>query len=214
MVYPEVTGHHTDVLQGLRTVAYDVHIAERGSEATVLDEPPFLHEEGEVAGTDLHLSVGESLGKDAAFYAAYDILLGGIAGTHIGAAHTRQGHVAETLATTVTRALYAKMAGTDAVVQIAGEDAFVHQDGALTGCTLVVITEHTGIAGLGAIVDNGDMAVADALAQLARENTLASADEVGLEGVPYGLVHEDAAAAGSEDNGHLATLDLSGIKEE
>ena len=92
----------------------------------VLDEPSFLHKESEVASPYLNLPVGEVLGIDTAFYAAYDILFCCIASTHICTAHAWQGHVAETLAATVACALYTKVTGTDTVVQVAVEDSLVN----------------------------------------------------------------------------------------
>ena len=57
-----------------------------------------------------------------------------------------------------------------------------------------------------------DTFIADLLTELTGEDALASADEVSLEDMADGFVHQYAATACSQDNRHLATCYLPGIK--
>ena len=84
MVDTKVVADHTDALKRFRTVSDDVEVAKRFGQFAVLDEVTRLHEESEIACSNLHLTVCERLGINAAFHASNDVLLLRFTWKHVG----------------------------------------------------------------------------------------------------------------------------------
>jgi hypothetical protein len=140
---------HGDVAQRLGAVADDVDVLDRGGDLAVLDQPAVLDVEGEVAGADLDLAVGEGLGDDALLHGGDDLVAGVRAVLHVRAAHARHGRVAEGLAAAGAGGLDPVVAGADAVVQVGGQHAVVDEDGLLGRVALVVDVEGAALAAAG-----------------------------------------------------------------
>ena len=106
------------------------------------------------------------------------------------------------------------MLGADAVVEVAVQLAFVDENRPLSRHAFVVVAKHSGIVGERSVIDDADAWVAYLLPELSREDAVARADEVGLEGVTDGFVQQDAAAACRHDDWHFAAFNLRGREKE
>ena len=88
------------------------------------------------------------------------------------------------------------------------------QDCPLSWDAFVVVAKHSGIAWERAVIHDADTWMAYLLPELAREDAVARADEVGLEGMTDGFVQQDTAAACCHHDWHLAAFNLRGREEE
>src|SRR5688572_16912609 len=105
LVDGEVVGDHVHLLEDLGAVADDVDVLDRPGELAILDEEAVLHVEGEVAGADLYLAVGERRAVDALLHRPHDLVVVVRPVQHVGRAHARQRRELVALAAAVAGGL-------------------------------------------------------------------------------------------------------------
>ena len=106
------------------------------------------------------------------------------------------------------------MLGTDAVVQIAGQDTFFHNIGLLAFHTLIVKVHGSTVEGDGTVVHHVDVFVADFLAQEIAEDGSTLTVEVSLKSMSYGFVQQDARTARSHHDRHFAAFGLHCLEQD
>ena len=183
-------------------------------ELAVLDQEAVLHVEGEVAGPDLHLAVGEAGAVDALLHRGDDLVLLVRPRQHVGRAHAGHGGVLVALPAAVAGGRDTVVLRRDLVVQVRGEDTVLHEH-RLPGHRALVV-DVDGAAGvlLGALVHDVDEGLRHQLADLVGVDRHVLAVEVGLHAVADGLVEEDARRARREDHRHLAGRGRGGLEED
>ena len=106
------------------------------------------------------------------------------------------------------------MLGADTVVQVAGQDAFLHDIGLLSGDTFVVDVDRTAVERNRTVVHHIDMLVTNLLVQLVGEDRRILAIEVGFESMADCFVQQDTGASGTHYDRHFASFRLDGLEQD
>ena len=136
----------------------------------------------------MHLAIGKLVTIDTFLHGGDNVRFLHIAGFHISGTHTGDRSITESIATSVSGRSHPVMLGTDAVVQIAGQDTFFHNIGLLAFHTLIVKVHGSAVEGNGTIIHHIDMLVAHLLAKQVAEDGSTLTVKVSLKSMSYGFV--------------------------
>ena len=188
VVSDEVVSDHGDFGERIGTVSDDVDVFDGGGEFSVFDEESVFDVERVIAGADEYLSVHEFSAVDAVFDIFDEFFEIVRAVIHACDAHSRDWVEFVGFASSVASGRYAVVTCTDFVVQVAGENAVLNENGVLTDGAFVVDVESAArIVEASGVVD-GDFGRGDFLIEFGGEYALFFSVKVGFESVSDGFV--------------------------
>ena len=157
----------------------------------------------------MHLAIGKLVTIDTFLHGGDNVRFLHIAGFHISGTHTGDRSITESIATSVSSRSHPIMLGTDAVVQITGQDI-----GFLAFHTLIVEIHGSTIESDGTVIHHVDMLIAHLLSQKVAENGSTFTVEVSLKSMSYGFVQQDTRTASPHHDGHFATFGFHSLEQD